>query len=89
MHRGLARSTRVAEIIETRGEQHAIEAGLRMLLPGDLILVQIDQVDPSLAFIEQFLAANRMPAAHAARTQSGSPAAQPEKRAVDLGPQVA
>jgi cyanophycin synthetase len=89
MHRGLARSTRVAEIIETRGEQHAIEAGLRMLLPGDLILVQIDQVDPSLAFIEQFLAANRMPATPAARTQSGSPAAQPEKRAVDLGPQVA
>jgi cyanophycin synthetase len=89
MHRGLARSTRVAEIIETRGEQHAIEAGLRMLLPGDLILVQIDQVDPSLAFIEQFLAANRMPAAHAARTQTGAPAAQPEKRAVDLGPQVA
>jgi cyanophycin synthetase len=89
MHRGLARSTRVAEIIETRGEQHAIEAGLRMLLPGDLILVQIDQVDPSLAFIEQFLAANRMPAAPAARTQTGAPAAQPEKRAVDLGPQVA
>jgi cyanophycin synthetase len=89
MHRGLARSTRVAEIIETRGEQHAIEAGLRMLLPGDLILVQIDQVDPSLAFIEQFLAANRMPAAHAARTQTGAPGAQPEKRAQPLGPQVA
>jgi cyanophycin synthetase len=89
MHRGLARSTRVAEIIETRGEQHAIEAGLRMLLPGDLILVQIDQVDPSLAFIEQFLAANRMPATPAARTQTGTAAPQPEKRAVDLGPQVA
>jgi cyanophycin synthetase len=89
MHRGLARSTRVAEIIETRGEQHAIEAGLRMLLPGDLILVQIDQVDPSLAFIEQFVAANRMPAAPAARVQAGAPAAQSDKRAVDLGPQVA
>ena len=89
MHRGLARSTRAAEIIETRGEQHAIETGLRMLLPGDLILVQIDQVDPSLAFIEQFVAANRMPAASAARAQAGAAAAQSEKRAVDLGPQVA
>jgi hypothetical protein len=79
----------VAEIIETRGEQHAIEAGLRMLLPGDLILVQIDQVDPSLAFIEQFLAANRMPATPAARAQAGSQATQPEKRAQPLGPQVA
>ena len=89
MHRGLARSTRVAEIIETRGEQHAIETGLRMLLPGDLILVQVDQVDPSLAFIEQFVAANRMPAAPASRMQAAAPTAPSEKRAVDLGPQVA
>jgi cyanophycin synthetase len=89
MHRGLARSTRAAEIIETRGEFHAIETGLRMLLPGDLILVQIDQVDPSLAFIEQFLAANRMPAVPAARVQTGITAAPPEKRASPLGPQVA
>jgi hypothetical protein len=89
MHRGLARSTRAAEIIETRGEFHAIETGLRMLLPGDLILVQVDQVDPSLAFIEQFLAANRMPAVPAARVQTGITAAPPEKRASPLGPQVA
>jgi cyanophycin synthetase len=89
MHKGLARSTRVAEIIETRGEQHAIEAGLRMLLPGDLILVQVDQVDPSLAFIEQFVAANRMPVTPAARVQTAAAAAQPEKRALPLGPQVA
>ncbi|MGA7742626.1 MAG: cyanophycin synthetase [Polyangia bacterium] len=89
MHRGLARSTRVAEIIETRGEFHAIETGLRMLLPGDLILVQVDQVDPSLAFIEQFVAANRMSAAPAARSQANAPAAQSEKRALGLGPQVA
>jgi cyanophycin synthetase len=89
MHRGLARSTRVAEIIETRGEFHAIETGLRMLLPGDLILVQVDQVDPSLAFIEQFLAANRMPAAPAARVQTGINAVQPEKRTLPVGPQVA
>jgi cyanophycin synthetase len=89
MQRGLGRSTRVAEIIETRGEFHAIETGLRMLLPGDLILVQVDQVDSSLAFIEQFLAANRMPAAPAARAQTGTAAAQSEKRALPLGPQVA
>jgi cyanophycin synthetase len=89
MHRGLARGTRAAEIIETRGEQHAIEAGLRMLLPGDLILVQIDQVDPSLAFIEQFVAAHRLPAASAVRAQAGAAASQSDKRAVDIGPQVA
>jgi cyanophycin synthetase len=58
MRRGLAAATRVADIFETRGEFRAIEAGLTMLRPGDLILVQADQVEPSLAFIEQFLAAN-------------------------------
>jgi len=60
-----------------------------MLLPGDLILVQVDQVDPSLAFIEQFVAANRMPVTPAARVQTAAAAAQPEKRALPLGPQVA
>ena len=89
MQRGLGRSTRVAEIIETRGEFHAIETGLRMLLPGDLILVQVDQVDSSLAFIEQFLAANRMPAAPATRATTGTTATPPEKRTQPLGPQVA
>ncbi|MGE5191752.1 MAG: cyanophycin synthetase [Deltaproteobacteria bacterium] len=58
MRRGLASATRVAEIFETRGEFRAIEAGLTMLRPGDLILVQADQVEPSLAFIKQFIAAN-------------------------------
>ena len=43
---------------KTRGEFRAIEAGLSMLRTGDLILVQADQVEPSLAFIQQFIAAN-------------------------------
>jgi hypothetical protein len=46
-------------------------------------------VDSSLAFIEQFLAANRMPAAPAARVQAAPATAQPEKRTQPLGPQVA
>jgi len=87
MHRGLSRSTRVAEIVETRGEFNAIEMGLRMLLPGDLILIQVDQVEPSLAFIEQFVAANRIPSAAPNRAHTGTAAA--EKRAIRLGPQIA
>jgi cyanophycin synthetase len=58
MRRGLAGGGRVAEIFETRGEFRAIEAGLSMLRSGDLILVQADQVEPSLAFIEEYIAAN-------------------------------
>jgi cyanophycin synthetase len=88
MHRGLARSTRVAEIIETRGEFRAIEMGLRMLLPRDLILVQVDQVEPSLAFIEQFVAANRIPAAAPTRTSAVAAAAPIDKRVARLGPQL-
>jgi cyanophycin synthetase len=68
MREGFAKSKRAGEIHETRGEFRAIEMGLRMLRPGDLILVQVDQVEPSLAFIEQFVAANRMTAASAARS---------------------
>jgi cyanophycin synthetase len=63
MREGFARARRVQSIHETRGELRAIELALRLLRPGDLILVQIDQVDSSLAFIERYIAANRMTAA--------------------------
>ena len=56
MRRGLAKSTRVTEIFETRGEFRAIEAGLRMLKPRDLILVQADQVAEALSFVEKYIA---------------------------------
>jgi hypothetical protein len=58
MRQGFASCLRVTEIYETRGEFRAIEEGLRRLRPGDLILVQADQVEPSLAFIQEFIAAN-------------------------------
>jgi cyanophycin synthetase len=58
MRRGLAVAARVSEIHETRGEFRAIEEGLAMLKPGDLILVQADQVEPALAFIEEYIATN-------------------------------
>lgn len=73
MREGFAKSKRAGEVHETRGEFRAIEMGLRMLRPGDLILVQVDQVEPSLAFIEQFVAANRMTAASAARSAKTEP----------------
>ncbi len=85
MHEGLSRSTRVAHITETRGENNAIEMGLRMLLPGDLILIQVDQVEPSLAFIEQFVAANRSPSTPNRAFGSGT-SPQPEKQSVRVGP---
>jgi cyanophycin synthetase len=60
MRRGLDNAARVSEVHETRGEFRAIEAGLTMLKAGDLILVQADQVEPALAFIEEFIATNSL-----------------------------
>jgi cyanophycin synthetase len=59
MRRGLAQSTRVTEIFETRGEFRAIEAGLRMLKPRDLILVQADQVEEALVYVQKYIAGDR------------------------------
>lgn len=59
MRRGLSMATRVTEIFETRGEFRAIEAGLRMLRGGDLILVQADQVEAAIQFVEQYIATNQ------------------------------
>ncbi|MSR56918.1 MAG: cyanophycin synthetase [Planctomycetaceae bacterium] len=58
MRQGLTGCARVTEIFETRGEFRAIEAGLRRLRPGDLILVQADQVESALVFIQEFIATN-------------------------------
>ena len=73
MRQGLATCVRVKEIHETRGEFRAIEMGLRRLRSGDLILVQADQVEPSLAFIQEFIAKNSA-AAHAANEASNGSA---------------
>lgn len=63
MRQGLERATRVSAVLETRGEFRAIETGLSMLRSGDLILVQADQVEPSLEFIERFIASSSAEAA--------------------------
>jgi cyanophycin synthetase len=60
MRQGLVNCVRMSQVHETRGEFRAIEMGLRLLRSGDLILVQADQVEPSLAFIQEFIATNTL-----------------------------
>ena len=57
MRQGLALGTRLkAEgIHETRGEMPAIELTLRKMRPGDLVLIQADQVEEAIAFVQQLL----------------------------------
>ncbi|HEY0984046.1 cyanophycin synthetase [Schlesneria sp. T3-172] len=57
MRQGFARGTRLRsdKIIETRGEMKAIEITLRQMKPGDLVLIQADQVEEAITFVQQFL----------------------------------
>jgi cyanophycin synthetase len=56
LRQGLAVGTRLAGTYETRGELNAIGHALRGLRPGDLLLVQADQVELCLEFVQKQLA---------------------------------
>ena len=57
MRQGFARGTRLLmeNVIETRGELNAIEITLRRMKPGDLVLIQADQVEEAICFVQQLL----------------------------------
>ncbi len=53
---GVRSGKRVKDLTETRGELHAIGMALKDLNPGDLLVIQPDQVEETLAFVERHLA---------------------------------
>ena len=57
MRQGFALGKRLQSenIVETRGEMKAIEMTLRRMAPGDLVLIQADQVEEAIAFVQQLL----------------------------------
>mgnify|MGYP003337628008 FL=1 len=57
MRQGIALGKRLqpSGIHETRGEMIAIEMTLRRMNPGDLVLIQADQVEEAIAFVQQLL----------------------------------
>ncbi len=55
LRRGLSEAKRVTEIHETRGEHKAIEHALRGLKPGDLLVIQPDQVEYTLSYVQNYL----------------------------------
>ncbi|MFM8219518.1 MAG: hypothetical protein ACKOJF_11435, partial [Planctomycetaceae bacterium] len=79
MRRGLARATRAAEVFETRGEFRAIEAGLRLLKSGDLILIQADQVQEAIRFVEQHISGTRESAGGMGVAGGGEPGGPAER----------
>jgi cyanophycin synthetase len=68
MREGFSKGSRLhpENVIETRGEMNAIEITLRRMRPGDLVLIQADQVEEAIVFVQQLLpklAAEQMTAA--------------------------
>ena len=57
MREGFKRGTRLRpdNIFETRGEMTAIEMTLRKMRSGDLVLIQADQVEEAIVFVQQLL----------------------------------
>ena len=57
LRRGLAVGPRVREFHEHHEAMKAVEASLRELQAGDLLIVQADEVDATIAFIKNYLGA--------------------------------
>jgi cyanophycin synthetase len=51
---GLAMATRFSSTYETRGELTVVEYALRNLRPGDLLVIQADYIDRTMAFVQSF-----------------------------------
>ena len=59
LRQGLAEGSRLAGTYETRGELKAVAHAFRGLRPGDLLLIQADQVKLCLDFVQTLLAQAR------------------------------
>src|SRR5262249_40321192 len=55
IRQGLAEGRRVSGTYETRGERNAVSYALESLKPGDLLLIQVDQIEQTLCFVKSFL----------------------------------
>lgn len=69
----LGKRLRPENVFETRGEFKAIEMTLRKMRPGDLVLIQADQVEEAIVFVQQLLpklAVERMASNHGMPTAS-------------------
>ena len=54
--KGLAAGDRVQEVDTIQGWQDAVEAALWLAQPGDLLLVQADSIDETVAYVRTCLA---------------------------------
>ncbi|HET6880860.1 MAG TPA: cyanophycin synthetase, partial [Pirellulales bacterium] len=53
--RGMAGGTRAREVLEIQGAVPAVEKALQMAQPGELLVVQADEVDETVDFVKQYV----------------------------------
>ncbi len=56
LREGLAKAKRKHEVLESRGERATIEAALAALQPDDLLVIQADNVEATVQFVQQRIA---------------------------------
>jgi cyanophycin synthetase len=55
LRQGVNEGRRVASVFETRGEERAVARALRDLRPGDLLIIQVDRIESTIAFVQNYL----------------------------------
>lgn len=55
LRQGVNEGRRVSTVHETRGEENAVSIALKSLRAGDLVIVQADQVESTVAFVQRTL----------------------------------
>src|SRR5207253_3788118 len=58
MRQGVADGKRVREVEEIRGSITAVERALATVQPGELLLLQADEIDVTVDYLKEYLAAN-------------------------------
>jgi hypothetical protein len=54
--KGLEAGSRVRDVQEVRGALQAAEAALQLARPGELLLIQADQIDETVEYLKRYLA---------------------------------
>ncbi|MGE0607788.1 MAG: cyanophycin synthetase [Pirellulales bacterium] len=76
---GLADGGRVAEIHEVRGAIKSVQAALSLAQPGELLVIQADEIDETVDYVRTFLESGGCLAEHPAATEARQAAAESRK----------
>jgi cyanophycin synthetase len=58
IRQGMETGSRMTDVVEIKGAIKAVELALRSVQPGDLLLIQADEVDETVEFVKRYLAAD-------------------------------